>query len=68
MAFNLNKYKEISAFITKNRKKTTSIIAVSKTHSVEIINDAIKTAGIRIFGENRVQEAQQKFQKIKENS
>ena len=67
MAFNLNKYKEISAFITKNRKKTTSIIAVSKTHSVEIINNAIKTAGIRIFGENRVQEASNKFEIIKKS-
>ena len=67
MAFNINKYKEISAFVTKNSKKSTSIIAISKTHSVEIIENAIKKGGVRIFGENRVQEASNKFEIIKKS-
>lgn len=36
------------------------LVAISKTHPVEKIQEAI-AAGQRCFGENRVQEAQQKF-------
>jgi uncharacterized pyridoxal phosphate-containing UPF0001 family protein len=37
-----------------------TLIAVSKTQSVEAVREALET-GQRIFGENRVQEAQGKF-------
>jgi hypothetical protein len=40
------------------------LIAVSKTHGAEIVAQAI-AAGQRIFGENRVQEAQAKFPTLK---
>lgn len=42
-----------------------TLIAVSKTHSVERIADAL-AAGQRCFGENRVQEALQKFPDLRE--
>ncbi len=63
--FNIQKYSEIKEFIKKSRFST-KIIAISKNHPLESIQEAIKH-GIYIFGENRVQEAQQKFTKIKEN-
>ena len=44
----------------KARAKSAQLIAVSKRHSVEEIREAL-TAGQRVFGENRVQEAQTKF-------
>ncbi|GER93471.1 YggS family pyridoxal phosphate enzyme [hot springs metagenome] len=40
------------------------LIAVTKTVSVEAIKEAVD-AGLRIFGENRVQEAQKKIQSLK---
>ena len=40
------------------------MVAVSKNHSVESIKTAINS-GIRIFGENRVQEAEKKFTSLK---
>ena len=40
-----------------------TLIAVTKTRSVEEINEAI-SLGIKSIGENRVQEAEVKFQKI----
>ena len=36
------------------------LIAVSKTHPVEVLNEAIE-AGASIFGENRIQEAEEKI-------
>ena len=39
------------------------LIAVSKTHPVNILNDAIE-AGAKVFGENKVQEADEKVQAI----
>ncbi len=42
------------------RAKTATLIAVSKTRNVEEIREALE-AGQRVFGENRVQEAQAKF-------
>lgn len=42
------------------------LVAVSKFHSVEEIEEAVK-AGQNIFGENRVQEAAQKFDLIKKS-
>lgn len=41
-----------------------TLIAVSKTHSPETISEALK-AGVHIFGENRVQEAQKKWPDLK---
>lgn len=43
----------------------TQLVAVSKRHPVEKIEEALK-AGQRIFGENRVQEAQEKFPSLRE--
>ena len=40
-----------------------TLIAVTKTRSVEEINEAI-SLGIKSIGENRVQEAEVKFQKV----
>ncbi len=64
--FNKKKFNEIKGFLkkTSNRAK---IIAISKNHPIESVLEAVK-AGVYIFGENRVQEAQQKFQKIKQNN
>jgi hypothetical protein len=39
------------------------LLAVTKNHSVETVNQAID-AGLRLFGENRVQEAVAKYQSI----
>jgi len=69
MSFNITKYKEIKDFIADFRainKKTSpiSIIPVSKNQSIETIKKALG-AGIRIFGENRVQEAEVKFKNLK---
>lgn len=41
-----------------------TLVAVSKTHSAELIAEAI-AAGQRVFGENRVQEAKSKFPALK---
>ena len=41
------------------------LIAVSKTHPAEAVREAV-LAGQRVFGENRVQEAQSKFPPLKE--
>ncbi len=62
--FNIKKYNEIKEFIKKS-SFSTKIIAISKNHSIESVQEAIDH-GIYVFGENRVQEAQQKFTKIKE--
>lgn len=43
-----------------------SLIAVSKTQSVEAIRDALD-AGQRLFGENRVQEARKKFPMLRQD-
>jgi len=41
-----------------------TLIAVSKTHSSGTVSEALK-AGVQIFGENRVQEAQKKWPNLK---
>lgn len=60
--FDTDKFNNIKDFITKTGKKS-KIIAISKNHDVESINKAIVN-GVRIFGENRVQEARFKFEDI----
>ena len=64
--FNIKKYREINNII-KKRSNSTKIIAISKNHPVESVIDAINH-GVYIFGENRVQEAQEKFINIKKNN
>ena len=43
-----------------------AIVAVSKTHPVEVVEQALD-AGHRLFGENRVQEAEGKWPELKAN-
>ncbi len=47
------------------RKDKVTLIAVTKTIEPERINEAID-AGVKIIGENRVQEAKEKYDKVKE--
>jgi len=42
-----------------------TLVAVSKTHPVESVREAL-AAGHRVFGENRVQEAQAKYPELRE--
>ena len=42
-----------------------TLVAVSKTHPVESVREAL-VAGHRVFGENRVQEAQAKYPELRE--
>ena len=56
--------RKVNQQILRNVKGSApTLIAVTKTRSVEEINEAI-SLGIRSIGENRVQEAEAKFQKI----
>jgi len=55
----------VSAEKTGRRLEDITLVAVSKTIPPARINEAIG-AGIRIIGENKVQEAQQKFDKVDE--
>jgi PLP dependent protein len=66
MTFNSSKYKKIKEFIDKAEKISTTIISISKNHPIEAIKEAI-SFGVRVFGENRVQEAFEKFFEIKKN-
>ncbi|MDC0232840.1 YggS family pyridoxal phosphate-dependent enzyme [Pelagibacteraceae bacterium] len=61
--FNIHKFKKIIEEIKLLGKKT-QIVAVSKNHPKEAVEDAIMQ-GVGIFGENRVQEAKIKFQDLK---
>jgi len=61
--FNYKKYQKIKDNIA-NLGKNTEIIAISKNHSIEDVENAI-SCGLNIFGENRVQEAKFKFEDIK---
>tara|TARA_B100001029_G_C14974331_1_gene402123 strand:- start:265 stop:918 length:654 start_codon:yes stop_codon:yes gene_type:complete len=64
MTFNSSNYLQILENISKYSTKNVKMVAVSKNHSVESIKTAINS-GIRIFGENRVQEAEKKFTNLK---
>ena len=64
--FNINKFNEINE-ILKKHNNSGKIIAISKNQPLESVLDAIGY-GVYIFGENRVQEAQTKFLKIKQNN
>mgnify|MGYP001174710865 CR=1 FL=1 len=60
--FNIDKYIEIKEYI-KKLGKSAEIVAISKNHSLESVETAIHM-GVKVFGENRVQEAKSKFEKI----
>ena len=64
--FNTKKFNEINDFLKKTSNPA-KIVAISKNHPLESVLHAINS-GVRIFGENRVQEAQDKFQLIKQNN
>ena len=64
--FNFKKYQEINDFLKKTNLST-KIVAISKNHPLDSVLEAID-CGIHIFGENRVQEAQEKFQILKKNN
>ena len=51
--------------IAKREREEVNLIAVSKTHPVERIEPVLE-AGQRLFGENRVQEAQDKWPDLRE--
>ena len=53
-----------STMLKQKSKTLTSLVAVSKTQSIEKIEIALK-AGHRIFGENRIQEATSKWPDLK---
>ncbi len=64
---NVRKIKDriLSACLKAGRNpEEVKLVAVSKNHSVEKIVEAYN-CGLRIFGENRVQEAREKFSQIK---
>ena len=61
--FNCQKYNIIKEFI-KKKGKNTKIISISKNHPKEFVTEAM-SCGVRVFGENRVQEAKKKFEDIK---
>ena len=61
--FNFNEYQKIKQNIQYLSKKT-EIIAISKNHPLEAVENAI-LCGLQVFGENRVQEAKSKFEDIK---
>ena len=60
--FDLENYHKIQKIISNLGKKT-QIVAISKNHPVEEVEEAI-SKGVEVFGENRVQEAKLKFEKI----
>ena len=62
--FNINIYTKIRKEIEDLGKKT-KIVAVSKNHPREYVEEAIKY-GVTSFGENRVQEAKTKFEELKQ--
>ena len=64
--FNIKKYNEIRENL-KKYSNSGEIIAISKNHPVESVLDAINY-GVRTFGENKVQEAKEKFTKIKQTN
>ena len=64
--FNIQKFNEIRDILEKHNNKA-KIVAISKNHPLESVLEAIKQ-GIYIFGENRVQEAKNKFVKIKQDN
>ena len=65
MTFNYTAYLEVMNYIKKHATKSVKIVVVSKNHPENSIKTAI-SYGIKIFGENKVQEAIGKFSSIKD--
>lgn len=65
MTFDYSAYLEVKEYVEKNAKNPVKIIAISKNHSENSIKIAI-SYGVKIFGENKVQEAIRKFSSIKQ--
>lgn len=62
-------YSDINVALSKRTEKKLTgdkvqLIAVSKTHSASVVEEAVK-AGLNVFGENKVQEAMEKIPFIK---
>ena len=64
--FDIKKFNDIKDFLKKSNNKA-KIVAISKNHPIESVLEAIKS-GVYIFGENRVQEAHNKFYRIKQKN
>ena len=64
--FDFENYSKIQQNIDQLGKKT-EIIAISKNHPIEEVQEAI-SKGVDLFGENRVQEATLKFKNILKNN
>ncbi len=64
--FDIKKFNDINDFLKKSNNKA-KIVAISKNHPIESVLEAIKS-GVYIFGENRVQEAHNKFYRIKQKN
>lgn len=62
MYFNSKKFNEINDFIEKSNISA-KIVAISKNHPKESVLEAINS-GVKIFGENRVFEAKDKFEEL----
>ena len=56
---------EAAARAAGRAPESVALVAVSKTHPAAIVRDAL-AAGHRVFGENRVQEAQAKYPALRE--
>ena len=64
--FNTEKFNDVIKILEKS-SKSTKIVAISKNHALKSVLEAINH-GVYIFGENRVQEAEEKFLKIKQKN
>ena len=60
MSINLENYRQILSKINKNQPKT-DLLVVSKNRSLNDIMPCILAEKHKLFGENRIQEAQKKF-------
>ena len=70
MGFQFQQYNKILSFIDKNCKNLINlpkIIAISKNHPISSVKEAIDS-GVKIFGENKVQEALIKFSDLKKQN
>jgi len=67
MPFQYKQHRQILSFIDKNCINSINkpkIVAISKNHPISSVKEAINS-GVRIFGENKVQEALVKFSDLK---
>lgn len=54
---------ENSAFKSRRQVEEIKLVAVSKTHPTEVLESAL-VAGLKVFGENKIQEAERKIEEI----